>query len=72
MLNTESPCETQRALLAEYLTELEKMKVAQREHVEILKAGMGSVTTKPLLEELMNQCSAARSRHVKHRRDHHC
>ena len=72
MLNTKSPCETQRALLAEYLTELEKMRVAQREHVEILKAGMGVVTTNPVLEELMNQCIAARSRHVKHRRDHQC
>ena len=72
MLNTKSPCETQRALLAEYLTELEKMRVDQREHIEILKTGMGSVTTKPLLEELMNQCSAARSRHVKHQLNHHC
>ena len=69
MLNTKSPCETQRALLAEYQTELEKMRVAQREHVEILKAGTGGA--KPLLEELMNECSAARSRHV-NRRDHHC
>ena len=70
MLNKKSPCETQRALLAEYLTELEKMRVAQREHVEILKAGMGGA--KPLLKELMNDCIAARSRHVQHRRDHHC
>jgi hypothetical protein len=70
VLNTKSPCETQRALLAEYLTELEKMRVAQREHVEILKAGMGGA--KPLLEKLMNECIAARSRHEQHQRDHHC
>jgi hypothetical protein len=70
VLNTTSPCETQRALLAEYLTELEKMRVAQREHVEILKAGMGGA--KPLLEKLMTECGAARSRYVKHRLDHHC
>ena len=70
MLDTKLPCETQRALLAEYQTELEKMRVAQREHLEVLKAGMGGA--KPLLEELMNVCSAARSRHVQHRRDHHC
>jgi len=70
VLNTKSPCETQNALLAEYLAELEKMRVAQREHVEILKAGTGGA--KPQLEELMNECSAARSRHVEHRRDHHC
>ena len=73
MLKTKSPCEIQKALLAEYLTALEKVRATQREGVEILKAGMGSVAIKPLLQELKDgvQCSED-SRYIKHRREHHC
>jgi hypothetical protein len=72
MLDTKSPCEIHRALLAEYLALLEKVRAAQLERAEILKAGMGSVVIKPLLQELKVECNAARARYVDHRRAHGC
>ena len=72
MLKTKSPCEIQKALLAEYLTALDQVRAAQREEAEILMAGMGSFVVKPLLQEHKDECSAARSRYIKHRREHYC
>jgi hypothetical protein len=67
-----SPCEIHRTLLAEYLAVLEEVRAAQLERAEILKAGMGSVVIKPLLQELKVECNAARARYVEHRREHGC
>ena len=68
MLDTKSPCEIHRTLLAEYLAVLEKVRAGQLERAE---AGMGSVI-KPLLHELKVDCNAARARYVDHRREHGC
>ena len=69
MLDTQSPCEIHRTLLAEYLALLEKVRAAQLERAE---AGKGSVVIKPLLQELKVECNAARARYVGHRREHGC
>ena len=53
MLDTKSPCEIHRALLAEYLALLEKVRAAQLERAERgLRPSMDSVAVKPLLQEL--------------------
>ena len=73
MLDTKSRCEIHRTLLAEYLALLERVRAAQLERAEILKAGMSSsVVVKPLLQELKVECNAARARYVGHRREHRC
>ena len=59
MLNTKSPCPIHRELLAAYLTAVEKVGVAQLEYAAI---GMASAVSRTLLEELKEECSAARSR----------
>ena len=72
MLDTQSPCEIHRTLLAEYMAVLEEVKAAQLERAEIPKAVMGSAVTKPLLQELKVECNVARARYVGHRREHGC
>jgi hypothetical protein len=53
MLTTNSPCETQKTLLAEYQDVLEKVRAAQLERAERgLRPSMDSVAVKPLLQEL--------------------
>jgi hypothetical protein len=72
MLDTKSLCEIQRALLAEYMALLAKVRAAQLERAEILKAGVSSVVIKPLIQELKVECNAARARYLDHRREHGC
>jgi hypothetical protein len=53
MLTTNSPCEAQKTLLAEYQDVLEKVRAAQLERAERgLRPSMDSVAVKPLLQEL--------------------
>ena len=72
MLTTNSPCEIQTALLAEYLDLLEKVRAAQLERAEVLRPSMDSVVIKPLVQELKVECNAARARYLEHRRGHGC
>jgi hypothetical protein len=73
MLTTNSPCEIHRTLLAEYQDLLEKVRTAQLERAEVLRAeAMDSVVIKPLLQELKVECNAARVRYLDHRREHRC
>jgi len=72
VLNTKSPCAIQRELQAAYLTAVEKVGVAQRKYAEILTIGMAGAASKTLLEELKEECNAARSRYAKHRQQHPC
>jgi hypothetical protein len=72
VLNTKSPCAIHRELQAAYLTAVERVGVAQREYAEILTIGMASAVSKTLLEEVKEECSAARLRYVKHRHQHTC
>jgi hypothetical protein len=72
MLDTKSLCEIQRALLAEYMALLAKVRAAQLERAEILKACVSSVVIKPLIQELKVECNAARARSLDHRREHGC
>jgi len=72
ILDTKTRCEIHRTLLAAYLALLERVRAAQLERVEILKAGMGSVVIKPLLQDLKLECNAARASYLDHRRDHGC
>jgi hypothetical protein len=72
MLDTQSPCEIQRALLAEYQDLLEKVRAVQVEPAEGLRPSMDSVVVKPLLQELKVECNAARARYLDHRREHGC
>ena len=73
MLTTNSPCEIQRTLLAEYQDLLAKVRIAQLERAEVFRAGgMDSVVIKPLLQELKVECNAARAKYLDHRREHGC
>jgi hypothetical protein len=72
MLNMKSRCAIQRELQAAYLTAVERLGVAQLEHAETLPIGMASAVSKTLLEELKEECSAARVRFTAHRHQHHC
>jgi hypothetical protein len=54
------------------MTAVEKVGVAQRDYAEILTKGMASAVSKTLLEELKEECRAARSLYVKHRHQHTC
>jgi hypothetical protein len=73
MLTTNSPCEIQRTLLAEYQDLLENVRIAQLEREEVFRAeGMDSIVRKPLLQELKVECNAARARYLDHRREHGC
>jgi hypothetical protein len=72
MLDTQSSCEIQRALLAEYQDLLEKVRAVQVEPAEGLRPSMDSVVVKPLLQELKVECNAARARYLDHRREHGC
>jgi hypothetical protein len=46
MLTTNSPCEIQRALLAEYMALLEKVRATQLERAEVLRPSMDSAVIK--------------------------
>ena len=72
MLNTKSPCEIHRRLLAEYQDLLEKVRAAQLEHAEGMRPRMDSVVVKPLFQELKVECNAARARYLDHRLEHGC
>jgi hypothetical protein len=73
MLTTNSHCEIHRTLLAEYQDLLEKVRTAQLERAEVMRAvGTNRVVIRPLLQELKLECNAARARYVEHRRECGC
>jgi hypothetical protein len=69
------PCGMKRDLLREYMSALEKLKVAQREHEEILAAGTGesgASRSTHRIEAIKAIASAARMRFSAHRHEHRC
>ena len=73
LLTTNSRCEIHRTLLAEYQDLLEKVRTAQLERAEVMRAvGTNRVVIRPLLQELKLECNAARARYLDHRREHRC
>jgi len=72
MLDTKSPCDIHRTLVAEYQDLLEKVRAVQVEPAEGLRPSTDSVVVKPLLQELKVECNAARARYLNHRREHGC
>ena len=69
------PCEVKRDLLVEYLSTLERLKVADWEHKQILAAGMGDGVTlrsAQRIEEIKSLCRAARVEYTEHCRTHRC
>ena len=68
-----SRCEIHRTLLGKHQDLLEKVRTAQLERAEVLRAeGMASVVIEPRLQELKVECNAARARYLDHRREHGC
>ena len=68
-------CELKSELLREYMAALEKLKVAQREHEEILAADTGGGVAsrwKQRIEAIKAMASAARMRFSAHRHEHRC
>ena len=69
-----SNCDVKRQLLADYMTSLEHLKVAKREHAEILMAGTGDgvvVRSTQRIEGIKAPSSAARARYAE-RHQHRC
>jgi len=70
-----NPCEIKRSLLLEHLSALERLKLAEREHKEILKAGIGDglvLRSAQRIEEIKSLCRAARVEYTEHCRAHRC
>jgi len=68
-------CDVKRQLLADYMTSLEHLKVAEQEHKEILISGTGDgVVSRSTLriEALKSLSAAARSRYAEHCHAHRC
>ena len=64
-----------RDLLVDYLSTLERLKVADWEHKQILAAGMGdgvALRSAQRIEEVKLLCRAARVKYTEHCRAHHC
>ena len=68
-------CDVKRQLLADHLACLERLKVAEREHSEILIAGTGDgVVSRSTfrIEAMKALSSAARARYAEHCHQHRC
>ena len=66
------PCGMKRDLLREYMAALEKLKVAQTEHEEILAAGTAEGLATQRIQAIKALASAARMRFSAHRHEHRC
>ena len=70
-----TPCQMKRDLLVDYLETLEKLKVAQWDHKEILTIGTGdglALRSAQRIEAIKSQCRAARAKYTEHCRAHRC
>ena len=70
-----SKCDVKRQLLADYMTSLEHLKVAKREHAEILMMDTGdgvAVRSTQRIEGIKALSSAARARYAEHCHQHRC
>jgi UV DNA damage repair endonuclease len=68
-------CEIKTALLQEYMATLEKLKVAERKHKEIVMAGTGQGVMQrsaKRIEAIKKLCSTARENYSDHCHDHRC
>ena len=68
-------CEMGTELLGEYMATLEKFKVAEREHKEILLAGTGQGVVQRSVKRLdatKNLCTTARENYSDHCKVHRC
>ena len=70
-----TPCQIKRDLLLEHLSKLERLKVAEREHKEILAVGPsdGAAARSAVRIQAMKALSSlARAKYTEHCRAHHC
>ena len=68
-------CEIKTKLLAEYMATLEKFKVAEREHKEILLTGTGQGVVQrsaKRIEAIKKLCTTARENYSDHCKAHRC
>ena len=68
-------CEIKTELLAEYMATLEKFKVAEREHKEILLVGTGQAVVQrsaKRVEAIKKLCTTARENYRDHCKAHRC
>jgi hypothetical protein len=72
--STKSPCDVKRQLLLDYLAALEDLKVARREHSEILMSGSRSVALRSAqrIRELEALSKENRTRYREHCHKHRC
>jgi hypothetical protein len=72
--STKSPCDVKRQLLLDYLAALEDLKVARREHSEILMSGSRSVAlgSAQRIKEFETLSKENRARYTKHSHKHRC
>jgi hypothetical protein len=72
---SKTPCQIKRDLLMEHLSMLERLKVAEREHKEILAAGPsdGAVARSWVrIQAIKALSSLARTKYTEHCRAHRC
>lgn len=72
---SKTPCQRKRDLLVEYLSTLERLKVAEREHKEILAAGTSDGLTARSavrIKAIEALSSLARAKYAEHCRAHRC
>jgi hypothetical protein len=72
---SKTPCQMKRDLLVDYLSTMERLKVAQWEHKEILTIGIGdglALRSAQRIEAIKSLCRAARAKYSEHCRAHRC
>ena len=75
MGSSKTPCEIKRDLLVDYLSALERLKVAQWEHKEILTMGMAdglALRSAQRIEAIKSLCRGAKAKYTEHCRAHRC
>jgi hypothetical protein len=72
---SKTPCQIKRDLLVDYLSTMERLKVAQWEHKEILTIGIGdglALRSAQRIEAIKSLCRTARAKYTEHCRAHRC
>ena len=75
MGSSKTPCEIKRDLLVDYLSALERLKVAQWEHKEILTIGIGdglALRSAQRIEAIKAACRISMAKYTEHCRAHRC
>ena len=72
---SKTPCQIKRDLLVEHLVMLERLKIAEEEHKEILAAGTSggaAARSAVRIKAMKGLSSLARAKYTEHCRAHHC